>query len=205
MTVNHRLKGEVQVVGDLDVAGPSVFNGTLDFNSARLLNGAAGTKAAPAALALNERLNPYRRTRINFTNLVVSVTAALDYGSALLFTYPNSNVLFLGAVVDLTAVEDGTGITDVTAVDFALGTVPLASTTFANAGEQDMVAEGDVAAGGRMEGVTSDSLDTKMLAAAADNEVYINVQATISADGSVTLSGYVDVVYLDLGAPDGVA
>ncbi len=197
------MDGAVTVNGALTQAGDVTNTGDTTIDGALYDNGLP-TAPESTGVTLTDMATPYRRARINLTGVVVPVTAALDFGSVLIATFPNSNILLLGAVMDLAAVEDGVGITVPEAVDFALGSVPLASVDFSNGGEQDVIAEGDVSAAGVMEGVSSDTEDSQFLAAAADNEIYVNVQATISTDGDVTLDGFVDLVYVDLGAPDGV-
>jgi hypothetical protein len=104
-------------------------------------------------------------------------------------------------VVNVLGVGDGTGVDTIENVDIAVGSVVTASTDFSGAGEDDMVEKIDLTAGGVGQGDSLDNGTPALLwvGAAADNEFYLNVAVAISADGSVTFTGYIDVFWLDLG------
>lgn len=152
-------------------------------------NGVAGT-TLPANV---------RRQVLKLTDTLIPVTAALDYGGLKLCDLPNSNLVFLGAIVDLSAAVTGTGAT-LAAVDFALGTVTTASTTFSNAGEDNLVEKIDCTAGGAIDGASVQATTSIFVAAGASNAIYANVATgNITTDGGVTLNGTIELFFLDLG------
>lgn len=142
--------------------------------------------------------NPYRRARLKLTGFVVSVTAANDYGGTKLCDLPNSNLMILGAIVDLQATAGG-GFSTLANLDLAIGTVTTASAAFSNAGEDNIVPKIDSSAGGVVDGA-SGSTEVNVFLAAGTNALFVNVATgNIATDGTVTLDGYIDVIYLDLG------
>lgn len=142
---------------------------------------------------------------LTLTAKAVSVDSGDDFGSVELVTLPNSNLLITACVVDLAATVSGLATETVETVDYAIGTVPTASTNFANAGEDNLTPKIDgvgAAASGTVKGASSSSTINVLVAAAADNKVYLNVATPVTADtGTITVTGTVKLVVLDLGAP----
>lgn len=148
-----------------------------------------------------------RREKLLLTDLEVDVLAANDFGSTKLFTFPANNILFLFALLDLTAAVAGFAVNTVAAVDIALGTAAIAAPgDFTNAGEDDITLKIDgvgAAATGTIKGV-SDATLVNALIAAGTNAVYANVAdgvTTASGTGVLTLNGLVEITYLDLSKP----
>lgn len=142
-----------------------------------------------------------RKARITMTAEQVAILEANDYGSALLATFPDKHIVLLGAVMDLTATGDGEtgGVETITDVDVALGSAATASTDFSNAGEKAYMAKIDVQAAGVCEGAATASECPVLITAASTNKVYINVACSITADGYVEFTGWVDLFYIDMG------
>lgn len=145
-----------------------------------------------------------RREKLTLTNFTVDVLAANDYGSSKLFTFPANNILFLFALLDLTALVAGFATNTVATVDLALGTVATTSTDFSNAGEDDITLKIDgvgAAATGTIKGV-SDSTLVNQFIAAGTNAVYANVSDPVTTGtGTLTLNGVIEITYLDLSKP----
>jgi len=142
-----------------------------------------------------------RRERIVLDGVTVAITAALDYVAQELLTLANTNAIIFGTVVNLVGVGDGTGVDTIENVDIAVGTVATTSTDFSNAGEDNLCEKIDLTAAGVGQG---DSLDNTtpalvFVGAAADNKIYLNMACAITADGSVTFTGTIDVFWADLG------
>lgn len=161
--------------------------------------GLSSTPNAAAGVAAQKLARGYQVERLTLTDVQVDIAAADDYGSVKLVDLPDSNVLILGAIMNCTAVADGTAITDVTTVDYAIGTAALASTDFSGSGEKDICPEKDVAASGVSQNATTGT-EANNLVAKGTNAVYLNAQAAISADGWVQFTGTIDLIFVDLGA-----
>lgn len=170
-------------------------------DDARLDNGADVTPNTAAGVAMDSRMRPVRMARLTLTDVEVSIAAASDFGSVKLIDFPATTVVVLGINLDLVATADGSVITDVTTVDYAVGTAALASTDFSGAGEDNLVAENDVASGGVMNARTTAALSLPLTLDAGNNDVYLNVQAAVTAGtGTVSFTGTVDIFYFDIGA-----
>lgn len=157
-----------------------------------------GVPVAGTGVTVEKGARSVQRMRLRVDGLVVNVDADDDFGSHLLATLPNADLMILGCIVSLTAVAGG-GFSTLANLDVAVGTVATASTDFSNANEDDLVAKIDGTAGGVVAGGgTIPSSNVVHLAAAADNEVYLNLATgAIATDGTVTLTGFVDVLYID--------
>lgn len=140
-----------------------------------------------------------QRSRFKLTGMVAAVLAANDYGSVKLCDLPNTQILVLGVIVDLSAAVAGTG-SSLANVDLAVGTVATASAAFSNAGEKNLCPKIDCTAQGVIDGASGSTETNVLIAAGASNAVYLNVATgNITTDGSVTLDGFVDIIYLDIG------
>jgi hypothetical protein len=158
--------------------------------------------AADPVAATGATLGKFERSirvaRFYLTNLTADVLAANDYGSKKLCDLPNTALVIVGAVVDLTAAVTGTG-SSLANVDLAIGTVATASANFSTAGEDNLVAKIDCTAQGVIDGA-SGATETNVFVAAGTNAVYINVATgDISTAGTVVLNGVVDLLYIDVG------
>lgn len=175
------------------VAESTLDGGDLDIGSD--LTAGAGTTSIAYDLVL------VRKARLTLTAERLTILEANDYGSIELVTLPNKNVLFLGLVMDLTATGDGEagGVETITNVDLAVGSVATTSTDFSNAGEKAYMPKIDVQAAGVSEGKSTSSEAPVIIAAGASNKFVLNASCSITADGYIDLTGWIDVFYLDLG------
>lgn len=177
------------------------FRGPVAIDGAVLDNGDPVTANVASGVKLENLARPVRVARLTLTDVEVSIAAASDFGSVKLIDFPAGTIVVFGVNLDLVAVADGSVITDVTAVDYAVGTAALASTDFSGAGEDNLVAENDVAALGVMNARTTAALGLPLTLNAGNNDVYLNVQAAVaSGTGTVTFSGTVDIFYFDIGS-----
>jgi len=172
----------------------------------RLPNQRDGISSLPSAansISLDAAPVLPQRIRLRLSGQVLSVAAANDYGSLKLCDLPAGNLIMLGVIVDLTGVVAGFASDVGTAVDLALGTVVTASTTFVNAGEDDLMEKIDGTGAGttatlKGAGMTDGSLANVKLPAGA-KAVWLNASDPVTTGtGTITLSGVVDLYYLDL-------
>ena len=178
----------------------SIFSGLLADGS-RIDMGLAVTPntAGGVTRSGDKRNRGFQYEILTLTDVVTSIDEADDYGSVKLLDLPSSNLILAGCIFDCTAEADGTGITDVTTVDYALGTVALTSTDFSNAGEKNVLPEKDVAALGVAQNIVT-ATEKNLFLAKATASIYLNAQATITTSGTVTWNGTVYLAYIDLGA-----
>lgn len=146
----------------------------------------------------------WQRQQLRLTAFPITVAAASDFGSGKICDLPNTNLLLLGVVVDLTTTLTGFTSNAGSAVDLALGTVATASTGFTNAGEDDICQKIDGAGAGSpgtVKGASDATVGNQFLVAAA-RSLFVNIADPVTAaTGTVTLSGTIELVYGLLGEP----
>ncbi len=172
-----------------------------DANSATPGGGDAGT-------AVDRQQHLVQRVRITLTDVVVSITAALDYGSALLMSFKDRNIMLLSCEtnVEMTKGNLSTGIVAATDLDVALGSAPASNQTLAGAmidiiEKQDEDASDLTPAALYDTHAQSTAATPLKLADTALLGVYWNIAlpSQVTVDDTVSLTGTVDLVYIDLG------
>lgn len=146
--------------------------------------------------------------RLNFTSLVISITDALAYGSALLGYMPNRNFVFVGGELNVTSfVKDGAGILAAEAPKLAIGTVIASNATLSST--MSNLINGGSTGGTAVAGTLTGTFDMH----SADNAtpglvfmpnsatlgIYINSSVNPTGDGTITLTGTLDMYFIDLG------
>lgn len=145
-----------------------------------------------------------RKVVLVVTDLDAVIPAADDYGSAKLCDMPDSNIMLLSVEVDLTALKSG-GLISGTDMDLAIGTAAASNQTLATT-MLDVIEKSDHDA---------DDIDPQWEAqsqaqATAAYPLRLNDSATLAlylnvgipnevADGTVTFTGTVTLIYYDLG------
>jgi len=165
----------------------------------KVSQGLSSTPNAAGGVTAEKLARGYQVERLTLTAAGIEIDEANDYASLKLVDLPSSNVLILGAIVNLVCTVDGTVITDPEDIDYAIGTAALASTDFSGSGEKDIVDEADVAAAGVMQ-AASGSTQVNLFKAKGTNAVYLNIQATIATTATQTFAGTIDLIYVDLGS-----
>lgn len=144
---------------------------------------------------------PVRSMLFTMSNFVISMSAANDFGSAKICDLPNSNLIVLGAAVDLTGTMLGFTADVGTGLDLSIGTVATASALFSNAGEKDIVPKIDGTGAGAavtVAGANSTTEKLTFIAAGPSNALYVNASSPVAtASGTLTLNGTVEVFYID--------
>jgi hypothetical protein len=149
-----------------------------------------------------------RRARLTLSGFVVSVTAALDYGGTKLVDLPDSNIHLLGAEFNLTLVKGGVtnGLEAAVDLDVGVGTATASAQTLATTmidilEKQDLDTDAlSLTMAVHTQGQSTATMP-KQIADSATSALYLNVAspAGITADDTVTVSGTVDLFYIDLG------
>lgn len=165
----------------------------------KISQGLSSTPNAAGGVTAEKLARAYQVERLTLAAAEIEIDEANDYGSLKLVDLPSSNVLILGAIVDLVCTVDGVVVTDPEDIDYAIGTAALASTDFSGSGEKDVCPEADVAALGVMQLATT-ATEANLFKAKGTNAVYLNIQATIATTATQTFNGTIDLVYVDLGS-----
>lgn len=149
-----------------------------------------------------------RRARLTLTNAVLTITAALDYGSLKLCDLPDRNLMLLGVEVDLTLVKQGNtnGLLAATDLDLGVGTAAASATTLATT-MIDVIEKVDQdtdALSVTMQRHSNDQATAtfpKRIVDGSSSALYLNAVpiAGITADSTLTVSGTVDIFYMDVG------
>jgi hypothetical protein len=150
-----------------------------------------------------------KKLRIALDALPITVTnGAPGFGTVVVGDFPEGNVVYFGAVANMQFTKTDADIIATFEGDAALGTAATADGSLA-AGEVDLIASASMG----IAAVSSVSPMTRYASAAAlagtifDNtdgslEINLNVlidDGSISADGSLTVSGWVEILYATLG------
>jgi hypothetical protein len=149
-----------------------------------------------------------RKATVTLTGLSVSVTEALDYGSAKICDLPDRNLMLFGVEVDLVLTKGGTtfGIVAATDLDVGIGTAAASATTLATT-MIDIIEKNDLDTNALAVDFEAHSNNQatatfpKRIADDAATALYLNVVpvAGITATDTVSATGTVTIYYMDLG------
>lgn len=168
----------------------------------------------PALVALNvleDRVAHFHRTRLVISGLAVPITyngASGVQGSQLLYTVPRGLINVYGATSNLTLTGDGTNISATAALVSSIGSVAAAADATLTSTEANLIASTSstlTASAGVMRGksgVTPVQFDNTTTTNATQLPFYLNfagVQACATANGVLTVSGTIEIVWLNLG------
>jgi hypothetical protein len=164
------------------------------------------SEAGAATVAVGDNVHTVRRARLTLTNFSIAVTQALDYGGSKLVDLPDRNMLLLGVEVDCTVVKQGNtnGIVAATDLDMAVGTATASNATLASA-MINVIEKVDIdtdALSVAFEAHSNDNATSTFplrVADGASTALFMNISCAITADSSVTVSGTIDIYYVDLG------
>lgn len=155
---------------------------------------------------VNDQACVPRKCRLTLSGFSIAVLAAQDYGGTKLCDLPDRNMLILGIEVDCVVTKQGNTNGIVAATDITMGigsTVASASTlatTMIDYIESTAMTADTLAVD--FEKHTNDQSTAtfpKKVVDAASTALFMNIAAAITADSSVTVDGFVDIFYVDLG------
>lgn len=164
---------------------------------APMIGGAAGT-------AVSDEILLPRRTRITLTDAVLTIDGTDDYGSLELckWSKPTGILGIIGSDANLTITRDGTNIPAAQNLSVGIGSQAASATTLSAEmvnvrSAVSLIADQltDTITGGDML-VVKDEIDIAVLG----EEFYLNASAAgISATGTLTLNGWIDIMYFNIG------
>lgn len=143
-----------------------------------------------------------RETTLTLTDLVISITDALAYGSAKICDLPDSNLVILGVEADLSVVKDGSGILTGELPGLAIGTA-AASNAVLSAAMIDVMTEKALGSGLTVPyDQHTNGQSTPALSFpddSASGALYLNGAVNPTGDGTLTVSGTITFYYIDTG------
>lgn len=185
---------------------PNDYESMLDRVDANLSETPLTFTPNTGAVVTYNRPRAVQKLRLTLTAFDVLVPAANDYGGTKLFDQA-SNLLIVGAEVNVSTVKDGVtnGLVAATDIAVALGTV-VASNTTLSATMANVLASQAITADQLTNTLQAHSLAASpafagLLDGAPTSSVFLNVSAAagITADSHLLVTGTVDIYYIDLG------
>lgn len=144
-----------------------------------------------------------KRNRLTLTNVAVALTSgSLGTGVALVTNPAGGVKLVLGAAMTLTVTVDGS-FAGTEVFEFALGTLANNNSSLATT-EENVLASDDVGrtgAGSYSANSTNESNTnqiTPVLELLGGDTIYLNVTESAAVTGTITVSGTVDIFYVEL-------
>lgn len=189
------------------------IDGTMNEGSGATKTTAKGIGTLTVAAGITsvaENVGTLHRTIITLTGLVVSTTDNTTNGAQghqTLYTFPRGNILFLGGSTNLTTLGDGVGVAATAAVVGAVGSVAPATDATLTSTEADFIPStaGTLTASAGVlkgRGVTSKYFDNTTTTNATQLAANLNLavpDAGTSANGSITVTGTIELLWLSLG------
>ncbi len=155
---------------------------------------------------VNDQFCAVRKCRLTLSGFAISVANAQDYGGTKLCDLPDRNMLILGIEVDCVVTKQGNTNGIVAATDITMGVGSAVASNATLSGAMIDYIEGTAITADALavdfEKHTNDQSTAtfpKKVVDAASTALYMNIAAAITADSSVTVDGFVDIFYVDLG------
>lgn len=148
-----------------------------------------------------------RHLRITLADLVLPITAANDYGGVKFADLPNSDVILLACATNLSFVTEGgeNQVLDMAVIPMGIGTAVASAKPLANAMQNIIEVTNTPALSSFASTFAKHSNDNTtpglvFLADGASNALYLNATTPdITADDNITVNGFIDLVYIDIG------
>ena len=177
-----------------------------------VLGGGGGASPATASVAVApftivDTPLAAQRLRVTFSAYQFDILAAADFASVKVAEL-GGRYLVLGVESEIDFVKDDTGVLTTAALDVAMSSAAATTASFTTLSNSDVMAKEDVnGTGNHLDyavnqfTVLSGATVTQYPRASISTGLYFNIQTSILADGFVTLTGWVDVFYIDLASP----
>lgn len=166
----------------------------------------AVSEAGAATVSVGDNVHTVRRARVSLTAFSIAITAANDYGGSKLVDLPDRNMLLLGVEVDCVVTKQGNtnGVVAATALDMSVGTATASNSTLSST-MVNVIEKKDIDTSSLtvdFEAHSNDNATSTFPLRITDDAataLYMNLAASITADSSVTVTGTIDIYYVDLG------
>tara|TARA_R110000737_G_scaffold47134_4_gene67053 strand:+ start:13945 stop:14547 length:603 start_codon:yes stop_codon:yes gene_type:complete len=146
-----------------------------------------------------------QRLRITFDAYQFNILAAVDYASVKLAEM-GSRYLSMGVQSELDFVKDNTGVLNTAALDVAMSSAAATTANLTTFSNSDVMTKLDInGTGDHLDEafnsftVLSGTTVTGYPKATINTGLYLTIQTSILADGFLTLTGWIDLYYIDLG------
>lgn len=168
-----------------------------------------GGEVSPAAgvqISAND-VRAIRHTRLKITDLDITIAASADYGSAKIVDLPDTNITLLSIEADLELTKGLTtnGVVGATDVAVSIGTAAASQADLGNAGAANVLTKITLTATDDSPAFQAHSSEDASLTYpinlddSATLALYLNLGAAITADDTVTVDGYIDLFWVDVG------
>lgn len=161
---------------------------------------------APATVKIDDKMHTVRRVRLTMSSFVIAIAEADDYGGTKLCDLPDSNLAILGAEMAFEAVkgEETGGLVAATDIVLGLGTAVASASTLATTMQDVINLDASYTGSDASPAVAKASNENTTPAVlflddASTNALYLNLTAAITTDDTLTCTGTVDILYVDLG------
>ncbi len=197
----------LQHIGINKTIEPADYNGMLDLIDSQLpqppVNGATYGTLSSGVTGGSKNIS-VQRLRLTLTAVSITVTNAHKYGGTQLFVWPNAAIVVVNARMNLAVTKDGVGILAADAPVIGIGSATASNTTLATT-MIDTV-DGTAMAGSVLTETVQENgaptPDVRYIAEGTTNKLFLNAGTTGNTgavDGSLLVSGTIDVDFIDLG------
>ncbi len=174
--------------------------------------GPTGLGAGGSVVPSQDHARPVHKLRLQLTGVVLQDLAANHYGSVLLGYLPDSNFIVLGSEANLAWTKDGTGIATGDTPKLAFGTAAASNAVLSSTMSNLLnggAASGTAVASGltgtwKYHSNANASAANVWMGASATLGVYMNISGTNTGDGTLTITGTLDLYVVDLGNANGI-
>lgn len=147
-----------------------------------------------------------RRTTLTLASFAIAVPNASDFGGTKLLDLPQRNYVIMSVEANLTVVKGGVtnGIVAATTINMGIGTAVASNATLSGTMQNllEVTAISTNALSVAFQKHSNSNATSKtpfIISGASAVALYLNLAAAITADDSVSVSGPIDIFYLDLG------
>jgi len=205
--MTQKNRQEQVFTGPVELSGDAA---TLTIGDGNLIAGssAAGSTVTPNTNVATtfDRVRMPRHVRLTLSGFTVSVAEADDYGGTKLCDLPDENLVLLAVEADLELVkgEVTNGLEAATDVTVAIGTAVASNSTLSGA-MVDVITgialtATDASPAFQIHSSADGTLSYPILLAdGASAALYLNAAASITADDALTVSGTIDLFFVDVG------
>ena len=186
----------IKVTGNVTLDGAQL-PGFESSNGSGLSSGDALIQAPSAGVVSELEMREVRHAQFTLTSKLLTILAANDYGSIIIGSLPDTNLMILGAETNLTFVRGGGAAA--TNVSLSIGHSQTNDTTLSG-DEVSVMPEFDVALTSAWQqhsyanGFTPTVVPDNSL-----GQLLLNAVSLVSTEGQLTFSGTIDIYYADLG------
>lgn len=197
---------EIGFDSDVDFQGAVDFEGDVTATGSSFGGGAVTPNTGGAVATTFDRLKATRHVRLTLTAATLSIDEGDDYGSLKLCDLADTNIMLMALEADLELVkgEVSNGLEAATDVTVAAGTAAASNSTLSGAMVDVLtgiaLTASDASPAYQIHSHADASLTYPIkLGDSATLALYLNAAASITATDALTITGTVDLYFVDVG------